>query len=107
MRWGKTLIGRINAMPLNEQTDKIKRSLYKQQEIHAFIFSWDTNDTNNNTYPFTQTPYRFLLLLPKTIRPVFIFPDAMLVLGHEDRGRDEYGNLGPGGSLQPFFVLSQ
>ena len=43
---------KINAMPLNDETDKIKRTLYKQQEIHAlYLLRWDTNDTNKQYIP--------------------------------------------------------
>ncbi len=98
---------RINAMPLNEQADKIKRSLYKQQEIHAlYLLRWDTNDTNKQYIPIhTDTLSLLAPFAAKQYGRFSFSPDGKwLVLGHEDRGRDEYGNLGPGGSLQPFFV---
>jgi hypothetical protein len=96
----------INAMPLNEETDKIKRALYKQQEIHAlYLLRWDTNDTEKQYIPIhTGT---FSLLPPLKVKKYGHFsfsPNGdWLVFGHEDLKEDEFGNF-IGGKHHPFFI---
>jgi hypothetical protein len=98
---------KIFAMPLNDETDKIKRALYKQQEIHAlYLLRWDITDTNKQYIPLHTDTLSFLPPLAVKQYGRFSFsPDGKwLVFGHEDIGRDQYGNLGPGGEWQPFFI---
>ena len=98
---------KIFAMPLNDETDKIKRALYKQQEIHVlYLLRWDITDTKKQYIPLhTDT---LSLLPPLAVKQYGRFsfsPDGKwLVFGHEDMATDQYGNLGPGGRRQPFFV---
>ncbi len=96
----------INDMPLNEETDQIKRALYKQQEIHAlYLLRWDTPDTNKQYIPIHTNV--FSLLSPLVVEQYGRFsfsPDGKwLVFGHEDLSRDARGRLF-GGTQRPFFV---
>lgn len=96
----------IYAMPLNAETDKIKRALYKKQEIHAlYLLRWDTSDTGKQYIPIHNDT--FSLLPPLVIRQYGRFsfsPDGRwLVFGHEDLSEDKAGNF-YGGKEQPFFV---
>ena len=97
---------KINAMPLNEETDQIKRSLYKQQEIHAlYLLRWDTPDTNKQYIPIHTNAFSLLSPLAVEQYGRFTFsPDGKwLVFGHEDLSRDTRGRLF-GGIERPFFV---
>jgi hypothetical protein len=98
---------KIFAMPLNDETDKIKRALYKQQEIHVlYLLRWDITDTNKQYIPLHTDTLSFLPPLAVKQYGRFSFsPDGKwLVFGHEDMATDQYGNLGPGGEWQPFFI---
>jgi hypothetical protein len=97
---------KINAMPLNDETDKIKRALYKQQEIHAlYLLRWDTPDTNKQYIPLhTDTLSLIAPFAAKQYGRFTFSPDGKwLILGHEDMRKDNRGIL-YGGELRPFFV---
>ncbi len=96
----------INDMPLNEETDQIKRALYKQQEIHVlYLLRWDTPDTNKQYIPIHTNAFSLLPPLAVEQYSRFTFsPDGKwLVFGHEDMSKDKSGNF-IGGDMQPFFV---
>jgi len=81
--------------------------LAKIAEIHAlYLLRWDTPDTNKQYIPLhTDTLSLIAPFAAKQYGRFSFSPDGeWLVFGHEDMGRDQYGNLGPGGKYQPFFV---
>ncbi len=97
---------KINAMPLNEETDKIIRLLAKQEEVHClYLLRWDTNDTNKQYIPIHTDTLSLLAPLAVEQYSRFTFsPDGKwLVFGHEDMSQDKWGNLF-GGRQRPFFV---
>jgi hypothetical protein len=81
--------------------------LAEQREIHAlYLIRWDTTDTTKQFIPLHNDSLSLISpFAAKQYGRLSFSPDGKwLVFGHEDRGRDSYGKLGPGGDLQPFFV---
>jgi len=65
---------KIFAMPLNDETDKIKRALYKQQEIHAlYLLRWDITDTKKQYIPLHTDTLSFFHLWLLSSMAVFPF----------------------------------
>lgn len=91
----------------SEARSKLLFKLSEIAEIHAlYLLRWDTPDTNKQYIPLhTDTLSLIAPFAAKQYGRFSFSPDGeWLVFGHEDRGRDQYGNLGPGGKYQPFFV---
>lgn len=101
----KKELGKLPAGSL--ERSKLLDSLAEISEIHAlYLLRWDTTDTTKQYIPLhTDT---LSLLAPLAVKQYGRFsfsPNGKwLVFGHEDMGTDQYGNLGPGGRRQPFFV---
>lgn len=98
----------INKLPAgSDERSALLDKLWEIREIHAlYLLRWDTKDTKEQFTPIhTDT---LSLLAPLAVKQYgrFTFsPDGKwLVFGHEDVGTDQYGNLGPGGKDQPFFI---
>ncbi len=98
---------KYSEMEITPELEKLEDSLYKLEFIHAlYLLRWDTDDTNKQYIPLhTDTLSLIEPFAAKQYGRFTFSPDGeWLVFGHEDMGRDKYGNLGPGGPLQPFFV---
>jgi hypothetical protein len=97
----------IEKMPPSSARDAVVSKAAKIREIHAlYLLRWDTDDTTQQFIPLhSDTASLIAPFKAKHYGRLSFSPDGKwLVLGHEDRGEDRYGNLGPGGALQPFFV---
>jgi len=98
----------LNKLPAgSDERSLLLDKLWELREIHAlYLLRWDITDTNKQYIPLhTDT---LSLLPPLAVKQYGRFsfsPDGKwLVFGHEDMATDQYGNLGPGGRRQPFFV---
>jgi len=97
----------IEKLPPSSAQDDLVSKLAKIREIHAlYLLRWDTSDTNKQYIPLhTDTLSLIAPFAAKQYGRFSFSPDGeWLVFGHEDIGEDQYGNLGPGGKYQPFFV---
>jgi len=98
----------INKLPAgSDARSLLLDKLWEIREIHAlYLLRWDTDDTNKQYIPLhTDTLSLIAPFAAKQYGRFSFSPDGKwLVFGHEDMGRDKYGNLGPGGRWQPFFV---
>ena len=97
----------VEKLPPSSAQDDLVSKLAKIREIHAlYLLRWDTPDTNKQYIPLhTDTLSLIAPFAAKQYGRFSFSPDGeWLVFGHEDMGEDQYGNLGPGGKYQPFFV---